>query len=202
MAKLPTTLCMSKTNAHIKLWTLRHPKKYSLVTSFMFLILEFLVVPYIFMCRKRRNKLDASRKKGTFVGYNEISKAYRIYVSGQREVELSHDVTFDEDSALRKIRDFRIPKKDNDDADAKKQNEPPFDEPMPNVEGPMDPIDPPPSEPFTSKKRPLWLKNTLEDAEKHIAPRGTFRESKKSNKYQGYLASMSTIVQSEQVVKQ
>ena len=27
--------------------------------------------------------------------------------------------------------------------------------------------------------------------------RGTFSESKKSNRYQGYLASMSTIVQSE-----
>ena len=30
-----------------------------------------------------------------------------------------------------------------------------------------------------------------------MAPRGTFRESKKSNKYQGCLATMSTIVQSE-----
>ena len=64
---------------------------------------------------------------------------------------------------------------------------------MPNVEGPMDPIDPPPS----NKRRPSWLKDTLEDAERHIAPRGTFRESKKSKRYQGYLATMSTIVQSE-----
>ena len=65
---------------------------------------------------------------------------------------------------------------------------------MPDVEGPMDPIDPPPGDPSTSRKRPLWLKDTLEDAERHIAPRGTFRESKKLNKYQGYLAAMSTIV--------
>ena len=61
----------------------------------------------------------------------------------------------------------------------------------------MDPIDPLPCEPSTSRKGPLWLKDTLEDAEKHIAPRATFRESKKPNKYQGYLAAMSTIVQSE-----
>jgi len=61
----------------------------------------------------------------------------------------------------------------------------------------MDPIDPRPSEPTTSRKRPLWLKDTLENVEKHIAPRGTFRESKKPNRYQGYLATMSTIVQSE-----
>ena len=30
-----------------------------------------------------------------------------------------------------------------------------------------------------------------------MAPRGTFRESMKPNRYQGYLAAMSTIVQSE-----
>jgi len=68
---------------------------------------------------------------------------------------------------------------------------------MPNVEGPMDPIDPPPSKPSTSRKRPLWLKDTLEDAERHIARRGTFRESKTLNRYQGYLVAMNTIVQFE-----
>ena len=51
--------------------------------------------------------------------------------------------------------------------------------------------------PLLQKKRPLWLKDTLENAKKHIAPRGTFRESKKLDGYQGYLATMSTIVQSE-----
>ena len=64
---------------------------------------------------------------------------------------------------------------------------------MPDVEGHMDPIDPPPS----NKRRPSWLMDTLEDAERHIAPRGAFRESKKPKRYQGYLAAMSTIVQSE-----
>ena len=68
---------------------------------------------------------------------------------------------------------------------------------MPDVEGPMDPIDPPPSEPSSSKRRLSWLRDTLEDAERNIAPRGTFCESKKPNRYQGYLVAMSTIVQSE-----
>ena len=68
---------------------------------------------------------------------------------------------------------------------------------MLDVEGPMDPIDPPPHEPSSSKRRPSWLKETLEDAKGHVAPRGTFRESKKSNRYQGYLAAISIIVQSE-----
>ena len=64
---------------------------------------------------------------------------------------------------------------------------------MPDVEGPMDPIDPPPS----NKRRPSWLRDTVKDVERHIAPRGAFRGSKKSNRYQGYLAAMSRIVQSE-----
>ena len=64
---------------------------------------------------------------------------------------------------------------------------------MPDVEGPMDPIDPPPS----NKRRPSWLRDTLVDAERHIAARGTFRERKKLNRYQGYLAAMSTVVHFE-----
>ena len=55
------------------------------------------------MPKDKRNKLEASGKKGTFVSYNENSKAYRIYVPSQREVEISHDVTFDEDSSLRNV---------------------------------------------------------------------------------------------------
>ena len=51
--------------------------------------------------------------------------------------------------------------------------------------------------PSSNKRRPSWLRDTLEGAEEHIAPRGTFCESKKPNRYQGYLAAMSAIVKSE-----
>eukprot|EP00253_Pinus_taeda_P015205 PITA_15205 len=60
----------------------------------------------------------------------------------------------------------------------------------------MDPIGPPPNEP-TIIKIPLCLKHNLEDVEKHVAPRGAFRQRKKWNRYQGYLVAMSTIVQSK-----
>ena len=120
-----------------------------------------------------------------------LLKAYRIYVPGQREVEISHDVTFDEDASLKKVVDLSRAE-ENHEARPRNQEEP-QDETMPDVEGPMDPIDPYPS----LRKRPSWLRDTLEDAEGHAAPRGTFRESKKPCRYQGYLAAMSTIVQSE-----
>ena len=48
------------------------------------------------------------------------------------------------------------------------------DESMPDVEEPMDPIDPPPHEPSSSRKRPSWLRGLLDDAEGHATPRGTF----------------------------
>jgi len=60
----------------------------------------------------------------------------------------------------------------------------------------MDTINPPPHEP-SSKRRPSWLRETLKDAKRHVAPRGTFCESKKLNRYQEYLTVRSTIVQYE-----
>ena len=99
--KLPTPLCMSKTDAHIKLWTLDEvfTSKKPDVSHFRI----FGCSIYFHAPKEKRNKLNAPRKKGTFMGYNETSKAYKIYVSGQREVTLFHNVTFDEDSSLRKI---------------------------------------------------------------------------------------------------
>ena len=54
------------------------------------------------------------------------------------------DVTLDEDAALKKVRNLLSSKEDKEDEEAGKQEEP-KDEPMPDVEGPIDPIDPPPS---------------------------------------------------------
>lgn len=62
--------------------------------------------------------------------------------------------------------------------------------------GSMDPVNPPPHDPRT-RKRPLWLRDTLQDVEEHATPRGTFRESKKPSQFQGYVVSMSNIIQAE-----
>ena len=78
---------------------------------------------YFQVPKEKGNKLYASGKKGTFVGYSETSKAYRIYVPGQREVEISHDVTFDEDVALKKVRNLPSSKEDKEDEEAGKLEE-------------------------------------------------------------------------------
>lgn len=53
--------------------------------------------------------------------------------------------------------DTREPKENNDES-------------MPDVEEPMDSIDPHPHEPSSSKKRPSWLRGILDDAEGHATP--------------------------------
>ena len=102
-ATKPSPLYMFNIGARIKHWTSRHPKKFSPVRNLMFHFRIFGCPVYFPLLKDTRNKLDASGKKGTFAGYIETSNAYRIYVLGQREVEISHDVTFDEDSARRKV---------------------------------------------------------------------------------------------------
>jgi hypothetical protein len=57
---------------------------------------------YIHIPKDKRKKLEPSGKKGIFVGYNESSKAYRIYIPKQHKVEVSRDITFNENMDFKK----------------------------------------------------------------------------------------------------
>jgi hypothetical protein len=59
---------------------------------------------FIHIPKEKRKKLKPSGKKGIFVGYCEVSKAFRIYIPGHHHIEISSDVTFDEDAMLKKSR--------------------------------------------------------------------------------------------------
>jgi hypothetical protein len=48
-----------------------------------------------------------------------------------------------------------------------------------------------------TRKRPAWLESTLQEAEKHKAPSGTFRQSKKPKRFSSYAALMTSIVNAE-----
>jgi hypothetical protein len=63
---------------------------------------------FIHIPKEKRNKLEPSGKKRIFVGYCEVSKAFRIYIPGHRHIEISRDVTFDEEAALNKSRRFQL----------------------------------------------------------------------------------------------
>ena len=58
---------------------------------------------YIHILKEKRTKLDPSGKKGIFVGYSEILKASRRS-PGFKKINISRDVTFDEESAYKKSR--------------------------------------------------------------------------------------------------
>jgi uncharacterized membrane protein YvbJ len=62
---------------------------------------------YIHVPKEKRTKMELSGKKGVFVGYNEKSKAYGIYVPGQRKIEVSRDVTFHQKDAFKKSRELQ-----------------------------------------------------------------------------------------------
>ena len=62
---------------------------------------------YIHIHKEKRTKLEPSGKKVLFLVYIEQSKSYWIYILGYRQIELSRDVTFDEDSAFRKSKKYK-----------------------------------------------------------------------------------------------
>lgn len=164
---------------------------------------------FIHVPKEKGTKMEPSGIKGTFVGYNETSKAYQIYVLGQRQSDFSRDVTYDEDATFYRSREYHLDIDMDEhyaphDADDPVSNSPCsyvkreehdipddiFDQVDP-VE-PMGPRDAPPS-----KRRIDWLRETLHEAKKLAAPPGTFKESKKSQRYSGCVAHMSHIIDAE-----
>jgi hypothetical protein len=62
---------------------------------------------YIHVPIEKRTKLEPSYRKGLFVGYSEIEKAYRVYILEKRKTIVCRDVKFAEDFASRKCHDPR-----------------------------------------------------------------------------------------------
>ena len=142
---------------------------------------------YIHVPWERRTKLDPSEKKGVFVGYSESPKAYQIYIPEQRKIELSQDVTFEEDIAYWRSR--------HTESDSDEQEAPQDVLASPSLaierESIQEDYSAPPADSIDStipdsvsrdvaemgqKRKPAWVRETLQDAEGHAAPRGETRE--------------------------
>ena len=63
---------------------------------------------YIHVPKEKTSKIEPLGKKGTFPGYSETSKAYHIYIPIQRQIEISQDVTFDEEVAFKRSRESHM----------------------------------------------------------------------------------------------
>jgi hypothetical protein len=63
---------------------------------------------YIHVPKEKRTKMEPFGKKGIFVGYSETSKAYRIYVPGQRHIEVSRELTFHEEASFKHSKELQV----------------------------------------------------------------------------------------------
>ena len=111
------------------------------------------------------------------MGYSESSKAYRIYIPGSRQIEVSRDVTFEEEMVVRKGKgsDMEI----DDEELEMRSSFSPVQNKLTGKDEPIDPIDPVMTvdileDVAVGRKRPRWAQQTLQDAEEHEAPHGTF----------------------------
>jgi hypothetical protein len=59
---------------------------------------------FVHIPKESRTKLDPLGKKGIFVGYCEVSKAFKIYIPCYHHIEINRDVIFNEDATLKKSR--------------------------------------------------------------------------------------------------
>jgi hypothetical protein len=116
---------------------------------------------------EKRTKMETSSNKGVFVGYSENSKVYRIYVLGQRKIEVSKDVTFHEEAAFKKSRELlqesevvkpTSPSFENEESDDQREepHEGPSDEPLEPAEELERTLEEPPA-----KRKPRWLKEIV-----------------------------------------
>ena len=55
---------------------------------------------------EKRTKLEPIVERGIFVGYDETSKAFRIYIPPLRKVVVRWEVRFEEERAFRKSREL------------------------------------------------------------------------------------------------
>ena len=113
---------------------------------------------YIHIPKEKKTKLDPSGKKGIFVGYSETSKAYRIYFPGYKKIDISRDVTFDDDTAYNKSR--KLPIEDIEELEVPRIRDTTMNEATPEedreIEEPHDPVDLP-YEYYSYKREPTWV---------------------------------------------
>jgi hypothetical protein len=148
---------------------------------------------YFHVPKEKRSKLEPSGRKGTFVGYSESSKAYRIYILGQRQIEISRDVTFEEEVAFQRSREAQM------EIDSETMPSPPSAVQRETNIIPVDPVvlaDPVapsdiPRDITIGHKRPAWARQTLQEAEGHKAPQEATRERKRPKRFSSYLSTMS-----------
>jgi hypothetical protein len=151
---------------------------------------------FIHIPKEKRNKVDPSGKKGIFVGYCEVSKAFRIYIPGHHHIEISRDVTFDEDAVLKKSKPCQLEEIYEEEPvipSTAMREVPKAAEPVREVVTSPDEelledhdiveVQEPPQMTTLHKRKPAWARELIQDREKYGVPQGTTRQGKRPKLY-------------------
>ena len=68
----------------------------------------FGCLTYSHVPSEKRTKLEATGEPGILVGYNETSKAFRIYLPAQRKVVVRREVKLEEEKSFRRSFDSEM----------------------------------------------------------------------------------------------
>ena len=125
---------------------------------------------YVHKSKEKRTKLEPFGKKGIFVGYCEVSKFFRIYIQGFHHMEISRDVTFDEEATLKRSRKCHHEELYEEYAPPINVEAAPY--PKNETSEDHDKIDSqePPTMNISRKGKPTWVREIIQEAEKYGAP--------------------------------
>jgi hypothetical protein len=165
---------------------------------------------FIHIPKEKRNTLDPSGKKGIFVGYYEVSKAFRIYIPGQHHIEVSRDVTFDEDAVLKKYKLCHLEEVYEEEPvipNTAMREVPRATEPMREVvtspyeelleEHDIVEVKEPPQMTILHKRKTAWDRELIQDGEKYGVPQGTTRQVKRPKPFSSYTDLMCDLLEEE-----
>ena len=125
---------------------------------------------YVHILKEKRTKLEPSGKKGIFVGYCEVSKSCRIYISGFHHIDISRDVTFDEETYLKKSRRCQLEEVHEEDVLLRNiEVEPSLKIVASEDHDMLDPQEPPTMD-ISPKRKPAWVREIIQEAEIYGAP--------------------------------
>jgi hypothetical protein len=139
-------------------------------------------------------------------------RSSRIYIPGHHHIEISRDVTFDEDATLKKSRRCQLQEVFEEEPVIPRIAESVREVPRaaelvrevvtsPNEEILEDhdivEFQEPPQMTISHKRKPAWARELIQDVEKYGFPEGTTRQVKRPKPFSSYMALMCDLVEKE-----
>jgi hypothetical protein len=157
---------------------------------------------FVHILKEKRTNLDPLGNKGIFVGYCEVSNPFKIYIPGYHHIEISIDVTFDEDATLKKSRRCHLEEVYEEYPVAPRVVEPirevivSLDDEI-HEDHDMIESQEPPQMMIIHKRKPAWVRELIQYGEKYGALEGTMRQVKKPKPFSSYMALMCDLIEKE-----